>query len=304
MDAVGFPQVMVHPHHRPAVLSNVSANPGDPKYGLPGAPERFPPIEVHNDDQEQSLRAKGYLRYGEAMPKRAEFSEYPKALHHPDHIPAVPPSKSAKFDTQTGQMVPYDVPGKPAVMPDVIVHDEDEEATWEAKGYFAPGHSDEHAFDKATAAPGKVGTEWPKWVDGILMQDPDVPTFSATEYPKWLHFKDGSPAVLVNDPAHEAKVLAARGSQLVQAAEDHLVEPKPYVPLASAPPHNAEYDEFLAWKAARDAQAAETAPAHTDAEADERATLIALAEETGVEIDRRWGLKRLREAVMGAEAAE
>ncbi|TAL03702.1 MAG: hypothetical protein EPO08_03425, partial [Rhodospirillaceae bacterium] len=284
--APGFPQMMIHPQHRAAVVREFSS-----ADGLPGAPERFPPVEVHNEDQEAMLRSRGYLRYGEALPKMIEFNEYPKLMRHPEHVPAQKATRASQVG-ENGLVFLVDVPAKAAVYPDVTVRDADEEAEWTTKGWALPGRSDGMAFERAKAAPGKPGEEFPKWVDGVLVQDPDAPVDLSKEYPKWLHFKDGSESRLVSDPAEEKRVLAARGETVQQPA------PKPYVPLVATKPVDPEYEEFLAWKAARAAEAAKIDP-----EADERAALISLAEETGVEIDKRWGLKRLREAVMGSEAA-
>lgn len=284
----GFPQHMVHPQHKPAVLAKF-----DSSVAVPGAPERFPPVEVHSADQEEMLRARGYLRYGEAMPKVVAFSEYPKTLVHPQHAPAVPASKAASM--VNGQLVQIDIPGKPAVHPDVIVRDEDEELEWLDKGWREPGRSDEIAFERATLAPGKPGEEWPKWIDGVLTQDPDAPADLTKDYPKWLHFDDGT-SVLVNDPAHEQRVMVARetGPPEVEPAAS-----KPYVPLQSEPHVDPEYAQFLAWKAAKAAQDAQAAQSSED----ERAALLAQAEERGIEVDGRWGVRRLREALASEEAA-
>lgn len=285
---VGFPQMMVHPQHQSAVVRDFNSSDG-----LPGAPERFPPVEVHSADQEEALRAKGYLRYGEQMPKVAEFSEFPKMMHHPDHVDAIPPTMGVRVEN--GNRIEFQIPGIPAKFPPAIVRDALEQAGWEARGYIAPGvPGAEAAFERATLAPGKPGDEWPKWVDGVLTQDPDAPPDITGQYPKWLHFEGGD-SVLVSDAAHEARVLESRGVK----AEPEKQPDKPYLPEKAADP---DYAEFLAWKAQREAATAPE-PVVVDKDAEERSALLALAEETGVEVDKRWGLKRLREAVMGAEAA-
>lgn len=289
--APGFPQVMTHPQHRAAVVANIDSNPNAPGYGLPGSPERFPPIEVHNEDQEAATRARGYLRYGEQMPALAQFSEYPKIMSHPDHVDAVPLTKASRIEN--GSLITFDIPGKPAIMPDVTVQNADQEAEWEGKGYSAP-KSDPLAFEKAQVAPGKPGSEWPKWVDGVLAQDPDMPADLSAQYPKWLHFEGGD-SQLANDPAHEARILQARGSDKYEPVKQ---PDKPYVPpAAAAPVIDEDYRAFLEWKAAK--AAAEAAPAVSDDDAD-RTTLIALAAENGIDIDKRWKTARLREVVMGA----
>jgi hypothetical protein len=299
MDEPGFPIVMMHPQHRDAVIRTIDSDPSSPDYGLPGAPERFPPIEVHSADQEAAVRARGYLRHGEAMPKVAEFSEYPKMMRHPQHVDAVPPSQGAQM--VDGRLTTFPIPGVPEILPDVVVHNVVEQEEWEAKGYEAAGVEDPLAFERATVSPGKPGEEWPKWVDGVLEKDPDAPPDMTGQYPKWLHF-DGGDSVLVQDEAAEARIRAIRGDK--EPKPERQPDP-PYVPLAK---RDDEYEEFLAWRAARAAKEPLATvlippPPRISPEDEERATLITLAEETGVEIDKRWGLKRLREAVLGERAA-
>jgi hypothetical protein len=289
MDAPGFPIIMVHPQHRAATVQDFDSNDG-----LPGTPERFPPIEVHSPDQEAETRARGYLRHGEAVPKVADFSEFPKMMRHPKHVDAIPPSQGAQM--VDGRLTTYPIPGVPEKFPDATAKDADEQAVWEAKGYEAAGVEDPLAFERATVSPGKPGDDWPKWVDGVLMQDPDAPPDMTGQYPKWLHFEGGD-SVLVQNVAQEASVLASRGGK--QTAP----EPQPAKPYVEPAARDAEYEEFLAWKAAR-AKATEPLATLADAKEDEeRATLIALADETGVKVDKRWGIAKLREAVMGEQAA-
>jgi hypothetical protein len=286
MDSPGFPQLMVHPHHVAATISG-------PENPIPGKPEMFPPIEVHSPDQEERERARGYLRYGEQMEKIVEYSVFPKALVHPGHIDAMPPSQGATLDN--GRLVTSLIPGTPEKYPDVFVKNEAEEAEWRAKGYTEAGTSDEYAFEKALLSPGQPGSEYPKWVDGVLVQDPDLPEDLTRDYPKWLHFSNGD-SLIAKDPRDEERILRSRGE-----AVPVKPEPKPYV---ATPPEDAEMAEFRAWKAAKQADEERAAFMATDqAEAEEREALYALAEEGGIKIDRRWRLDRLRETVMGREDA-
>jgi hypothetical protein len=284
----GYPQHMVHPQHRPAVLADF-----DSSAGVPGSPERFPPIEVHSKDQEEAQRARGYLRYGEGVEKAIEFSQYPKCLVHPAHVDAVPASQGATMEN--GRLVSFPIQGVPEKYPPVFVNNAAQEKEWLAKGYGEGGHADEFAFEKAVLSPGTPGDEWPKYVDGVLTQDPDAPEDTANEYPKWLHFEGGE-SLLVNDAAHENSVRASRKMDPLPVKQPA----KPYLPQ-----QDSDYEQFLAWKASRDAAAKETLATMADTvDDDERQTLVALAEETGIKIDKRWGIERLREAVMGKEAAE
>jgi hypothetical protein len=143
------------------------------------------------------------------------------------------------------------------------------------------------AFDKANAAPGKPGDEWPKWVDGVLTQDPEAPVDLTKDYPKWLHFT-GADSVLVTNPAHEKRVLAARGD-VIPAAEP--TQAAPYVS-----PVDPAYAEFLAWKAAKADGVSRETPS-----GDERADLLALAKERGVEVNIHWKTDHLRRMVQQAE---
>lgn len=299
--APGYPQIMVHPQHRAATISGVrfiKLPDGNERTELdpPGQPERFPNIEVHSSDQEEQQRARGYVRYGETMEKVAEFSEYPKMMSHPDHVDAVPSSSGARMEGN--QIIQYSVPGIPEKFPDVMVRDAREQETWEEKGYVAPDTFDELAFEKATLAPGTPGDEWPKWVDGVLVQDPDAPVDDSSQYPKWLYFDDGG-EVLVNDAAAEKRAVEARGSTKHEPVKP---PPKPYVPPAPlpAPAQNAEYDEFLAWKAARETKAAPAPATEPDVE---RKQLLAEAKRRGIKVHHFWKIERLRDA-LHSEAAE
>ncbi len=249
------------------------------------------------------------------MPRAAQFNEYPKMVHHPNHVDAVAASQGARLED--GKLVTFAIPGTAEKFPAVSVRDAAEEKAWAAKGYHAAARSDPVAFDRAIAAPGKPGEEWPKWVDGVLTQDPEAPADLSREYPKWVHFASGD-SVLVNDPAHEARVLAGRPSETTRPERP---SPKPYLPLPAPVVEDAEYQEFLAWKAQKDAARPQNAtvnehgipvvhvpdlaqgidkPAHrlTPAEREaEKAELLARAKKAGVTIDQHWSLDRLREVV-------
>lgn len=70
-----------------------------------------------------------------------------------------------------------------------------------------------------------------------------------------------------------------------------------------APPQydqdRAEFEAFKAWRAA---QAAHAEPAHNNALHDEKAVLIARAEELGLDVDKRWGAERIRAEIEKAAA--
>jgi hypothetical protein len=295
---------MIHPQHKDADIRK-----GDARSNMPGSPERWPAVEVRNADEEDMIRAKGYLRYGEAMPERAGFNEYPIVLSHPEHVDDIPATYGMKMEG--GRAITYPIPMVPGKYPDVTANTPSEKKEWEAKGYVANGVFDERAFEKATVAAGKPGDEWPRWeeIDGqmVLVQDPENPPLG-DEYPKYIHFDDGV-SIIANDPAHEKRILASH----ISAPHPVKQPDKPYVALTEP---NAEFEEFLAWKAWKTQQQqpasvpereSEREPDRSDEEreAEERETLLALAAEANIKVDKRWGISRLREVVMGeTQAAE
>lgn len=58
--APGFPKVMKHPAHQPAVISS-SRIKGSPAHGTP---ERFPPVTVTTADQQEYYESRGYVAQG------------------------------------------------------------------------------------------------------------------------------------------------------------------------------------------------------------------------------------------------
>lgn len=252
-----------------------------------GAPERFPPAQVHSPEQEEMFRARGYLRIGEAPPAPAiNPLEFPKMLVHPDHVDGVPATQESIIEGNRVLIVP--VPAKPEKYPHHIVNTPEEQAEWEAKGYRLPGTWDEGAYEHSLYAAGEPGDEWPKWIDGVLTEDPAKANIRPDEYPKFLSFDDGSEKI-VYSAAEEARakaVHAARGS----------IKHEPVKPPAESS-YDAEFAEFLEFKKWKAAQLMAARAEAEEAAADERAALIAEAETRGVEVDKRWGAKKLREAL-------
>lgn len=187
-----FPKTMTHPHARKGSAKPVQYK--DPVSGravtdYQGTPDRLPPLFVENAEQEERARAKGYLDFGEAPPPVAGYSEYPLMLVHPKHVDAVPEERHPYRKTEGGPVEWNITPGKPEQFPHVTVHDADQEETWKAKGYERPGRADPQAVADAKASPhvpGRTTSEWPKMVDGVLVEDPDAPPDGPEEYPKWI----------------------------------------------------------------------------------------------------------------------
>lgn len=88
-----FPMVMSHPNHVPATTRRVdNGTPGmrgEMWAGdMQGTPEKFPPVTVHNEDQEEYHRSQGYVSAGDAEefnvarnnlnPSGYGFQEFPK----------------------------------------------------------------------------------------------------------------------------------------------------------------------------------------------------------------------------------
>ena len=109
------------------------------------------------------------------------FHEYPKCLTHPD-------------------------------LPAVIAATAEAEEKYLAQGYAAPGKSDPAAFEEArSGAPGGYrAVEFPKWVNGVLVQNPKEEKLALAgkltpqpEYPKEITLGNGQ-RVMVKDRAdHE-----------------------------------------------------------------------------------------------------
>lgn len=284
-NAPGYPLVLHHPQHAPAVISG----PYDP----PGAPERYPAVEVHSPDQEEMFRAKGYLRLGERPAVMTSVHEFPKMMSHPDHQDGAIATKASVL--QGNQVVVVDVPAKPERFPDVAVNSLEEQEAWEAKGYRPAGSWDEVAFERSIDAPGEPGDEWPKWIDGELVQDPNRVVSEANAYPKWIHFEDNSE--LAKDAEDEKRIRAARGASRHEPVKRSVSTP------AVAPSDFAEWQEFQAfkkWKAAQAAGASEmVAEPVTEPEppADNIEDLRKQAAELNIQFDKRWGAARLQRAI-------
>jgi len=109
----------------------------------------------------------------------AEFREYPVVLVHPHARKAetVGVPGTEKRDS-LGRLIPgvFDqYRGTADFMPPVTVNNSEQEAMHRAQGYVRGGTSSIEAFSKMTArgsgAPVGPPIEYPKWVDGVLVED-------------------------------------------------------------------------------------------------------------------------------------
>lgn len=310
-----YPKRMIHPA---GVRGTTTAIPGSEVYGpngnvryvdYQGTPDRFPPVDVVDANEEEQYRAKGYRPYGEEAVQVLAYLEYPKMLVHDEREPATP--AFAPVLNGAGQVVTPAVPGSPAKFPDLTVHNETEEFAAVAKGYRLPGTPDPDAVQAAISSPHdphRVKSEYPKLVNGKLVHDPDVNRSGVQEYPKWVGDK------LVNSRAEEIAIIGeqpedkAAASQakraaalkakedaeaLLAEAEEELAAPVP-APAAQSqqtPPNNAPPVAEV-----------ESPQALTPDQAD-RPALYAELKRRGIEFSNRWNTDKLRQA-LAPKAAE
>lgn len=154
-----YPLQLVHPNHRPSTrveamvnLQGTNVKVLESRVKDYGA---FPPVTVKNPGQEEYYRSLGYIIHGEKI-KVHQYEEFPLYLTHPE-----------KEGVQVGN--------------------DTELALAISRGYVRMGKSDAEAMKSAKSSPYQPGkkTEWPKWIDGKLVEDPDAPV-SPNEYPKWI----------------------------------------------------------------------------------------------------------------------
>lgn len=110
------------------------------------------------------------------------YQRYPLIMHHPAAMPAV---------TSDARDVTGFRPAQAARFQPVTVHNADQEAQHRAQGYKPINEPAEDEFVRVQAAAvpfGHAAAEWPKMVDGRLVEDPDNPRqVGPVEYPKWVN---------------------------------------------------------------------------------------------------------------------
>ena len=159
--------------------------------------------------------------------------EYPLVMVHPamkapEITPIITPDPTrpgaflTNYRSTAGQLAP------------VTVYNADQEAQYEAKGYKRGGASDANAFQASFAAPYRPGaelSEWPKMIDGKLVQDPSIAR-GPVEYPKWVGPDDKR--VLVQNEAEE---LAWMERATASDAPDPSPAPSAQTPQPALHPH-------------------------------------------------------------------
>jgi len=92
------------------------------------------------------------------------YSEYPKAMNHPQYRPAVVSGYTRNPDGTAKN----DAPGSPAKFPPVYVSNADQELDYASRGYLPAGVSDADAYMRAVAGADTPATygfqEFPKYV--------------------------------------------------------------------------------------------------------------------------------------------
>ena len=106
------------------------------------------------------------------------YQHYPLAMRHPAEAPAIPSGEPRWVtDPSTGSRHLENNRGQPARFPPVLVHTADDEEYYRAQGYEAAGNVSAQQFARmntlAVAGTGGDFQEYPKWVDGVLVQSAD-----------------------------------------------------------------------------------------------------------------------------------
>jgi hypothetical protein len=274
-----------------------------------GVPGRFPPVTVVSEKDEEYHRAQGYLAKGETPVHVQGFHQYPKMLVHPDHVPGTPDEIHAEPREEGKPLKTYMVKGTPEKFPPVTVNSPEEEAEWNAKGYHMPKLPDPTAFQRSRSVPydpHRTVNGYPRWENGVLVNDPALGNSGVKEYPKWVRAREATEGddgmVLVNSAKEEFELLEA--GEFTDAKVQYMIGERRHLSeigdeagveriekmLADAGIQIKDRPHGTVWT--RVEKTEEPAP-----ETDERAALIAEAEAKGVKIDKRWNVEKLRAAL-------
>lgn len=78
-----YPKMMQHPHAKRGETQKLDPNVADRKSDWQGTPDKFPPVLVHNEDQEEQYLAQGYWTMGTSSPEAfAAASASPMPADH------------------------------------------------------------------------------------------------------------------------------------------------------------------------------------------------------------------------------
>jgi hypothetical protein len=325
-DPTTFPKAMVHPAHskgiqgRPATMNKETGQFNAD--AIQGTPCRFPPIQAATKEEEDFYRAKGYLVDGEKAAAVVGYTEYPKMLVHPEHVDAVPDQLHAHKETSDGPTVMTVVKGVPEKFPHAIVNSREEETAWNIKGYEMPRLPDPQAVERSRANPydpDRKISDYPKMVNGVLIQDPKINTSGIQEFPKWIGDK------LVNSAEEEIELLGNHGVtdaqiesilmerraaserdddvevtriELLLMDQGIEVKDKPHGTVwRRLPKESAEIVSKTDDGGFTQVSAEIKVPL---SELEDRNVLLALAEQNGIKVDKRWNADKIRAALTEA----
>src|SRR6185437_940174 len=205
-----------------------------------------------------------------------DFERYPMWMKHPNHRPAVISDDYAEGHNRGAQFKHHAKPGTPEQFPAVMVNNPDQEGYYAARGYVAQG-GDKKAFDRSQIAPIPKGyrhNEYPRIVNGLVEQDPNAPEPETNEYPKYVR-PEGKEPVIVKSRKEEDEVMRGTTKKEPVKRETSAVEADCLAAIMAA-------------------------AGDTGATPDARAELCKRAVAMGLTIDKRWGEKKLRQAVEDA----
>ena len=150
-------------------------------------------------------------------PPMLEHNEYPKHMVHPAFEPA---TLGTEVKSQSGYS--HWVGGTAIRLAPVLVHTEDQEAYYAAKGYVSQGKSDPDAFTRAHAAgtkamSGYAPQEYPKWAGGVLVnnrEEEDAALGARRQQLGLQPLADATPAAIrINDAAPESVITPNDATQ-------------------------------------------------------------------------------------------
>lgn len=241
-----YPKVMTHPNAVKAKITAVESTDaaGRTVRDYMGTADRFPPVTVTNADQEERHRAQGYVTQKDQV-KQQQYEDYPVWLKHPKTEETML-ATSAQHEAELGE-----------------------------QGFQRQGVGDPEAVRRAYAVPhipNRTTEEYPKMVNGVLVQDPEKDHTGFAEYPKWVNDPDKKRGhnILVSN-RHEEE-LAKEQLGISNEARPAEQEPSP-----------------------------EDGSNEIDLDAiDDKDTLISLAKERNVKYDKRWSVAKFRSVLRAA----
>ena len=106
------------------------------------------------------------------------FQEYPLVMRHPNHQPATQITDPMSDLERKAAVYKPNTWGKAALLPDVTVHNKDQEEQFASKGYRRSGVSDPEAYARSRAG------------------EPTRDSLEYQEYPKWKYHASKEPKLV------------------------------------------------------------------------------------------------------------